>query len=236
MMEGELNHLERKVEDARARLNANLDRLRDPETFVRFKSDLLSEVHHSKDEWVQRGTDTFKTGARRILDEVKDRAAANPMAAVAIGAGLLWHFAKHPPITTLLVGAGVFGLIRTDPRYPAAGAETVSRAGELAGTMKEAVQQKAAEFLSGAGDAIENGADVAGTVTEQIGEWAGQARDTAEEFISNLAAGTHDLARRASQIVNRVAPDEGERDTLLLGAAAVALAAAVGIAYHRRTD
>jgi hypothetical protein len=193
---------------------------------------MLNEVRHSKDEWLERGTDSLKTAARHVLDEVKDRAAANPIAAVAIGAGLFWHFAKHPPITTLLVGAGVFGLMRTDTRYPAAGSETVRRAAELSGTMKEALVEKVADLRSGASAAVEQASDIAGTVTEQVGEWADQARDTAAVAATNLATGTQDLARRTSQVVNL----EGERDTLLLGAAAVALAAAVGIAYQRRVD
>ena len=45
-----------------------------------------------------------KDGAQRLFTELKDRAAANPVAALAIGAGLAWRLVHRPPIATLLVG------------------------------------------------------------------------------------------------------------------------------------
>ena len=51
MTSGELNRLEREVEEARHRLTADLDRLRAPDTFSSFKDDLVSEARNAKDEW-----------------------------------------------------------------------------------------------------------------------------------------------------------------------------------------
>jgi hypothetical protein len=45
---------------------------------------------------------------------------------------------------------------------------------------------------------------------------------------------TTSLAERASEFVHDVAPDPGTRDKLLLGAATLAVTAAVGMAYQRR--
>jgi hypothetical protein len=42
------------------------------------------------------------------------------------------------------------------------------------------------------------------------------------------------MAARASQTLRDAVPDQDERDAYLLGAAALAVAAAVGIAYQRR--
>ena len=52
MTSGELNRLEREVEEARHRLTADLDRLRAPDTFSSFKDDLVSEARNAKDEWI----------------------------------------------------------------------------------------------------------------------------------------------------------------------------------------
>jgi len=56
------------------------------------------------------------------------------------------------------------------------------------------------------------------------------ARDTMTQ-IADLS-----VADRASHRLRDTIPDRDDRDTYLLGAAALAVAAAVGIAYHRRAQ
>ena len=216
MTSGELNRLEREVEEARHRLTADLDRLRAPDTFSSFKDDLVSEARNAKDEWTQR-----------LIEEVKNRAAANPIATAAIGAGLLWHLVRHPPITSLLVGAGVFSLIRTDPDQPSVAAGMISQAGDMALTVTE----KVAELRS---DATEVTAEFAGSAKEKVSKWTAQSRDAARDGISNVTSTAEDLTGRVTQVVGEVINDDRARDGLLLGAATVAIAAAVGLAYQRR--
>ncbi|MGB8755431.1 MAG: hypothetical protein WCD26_07380 [Pseudolabrys sp.] len=218
MTSGELNRLEREVEEARHRLTADLDRLRAPDTFSSFKDDLVSEARNAKDEWTQR-----------LIEEVKNRAAANPIATAAIGAGLLWHLVRHPPITSLLVGAGVFSLIRTDPDQPSVAAGMISQAGDMALTVTE----KVAELRS---DATEVTAEFAGSAKEKVSKWTAQSRDAARDEISNVASTAEDLTGRVSQVVGEVINDDRARDGLLLGAATLAIAAAVGLAYQRRAS
>ena len=218
MTSGELNRLEREVEEARHRLTADLDRLRAPDTFSSFKDDLVSEARNAKDEWTQR-----------LIEEVKNRAAANPIATAAIGAGLLWHLVRHPPITSLLVGAGVFSLIRTNPEQPSVAADMISQAGDVA----LSVTEKVAEWRS---DATEVTAEFAGSAKEKVSEWTAQSRDAARDGISNVTSTAEDLTGRVTQVVGEVINDDRARDGLLLGAATLAIAAAVGLAYQRRAS
>jgi hypothetical protein len=231
MSTGELNRLEREVEDARNRLTADLDRLRAPDTVSSFKSALVNEARNAKDEWIGKTQDAARDGARRLFEEVKNRAAANPVATAAIGAGLLWHLVRHPPITSLLVGAGVFSLIRTNPQQPSVAADMISQAGDVA----RSVTEKVSDWSSNATEAAARTGELAESVREKVGEWTAQSRDAARDAISNVTSSAEDLTGRATQVVSQVIQDDRARDGLLLGAATLAIAAAVGMAYQRRS-
>jgi gas vesicle protein len=213
------------------------------------------------------------------LDEIKARAAANPIAALAIGAGLAWRLARHPPIATLLVGAGLWGLLKTDPHQRYAGADFVARTGEFAGAVKETVSEKIesvsemvdelsrSELATKAGelgssvkqkagelsDAVrEKAGELSGTVREKAGQLGGTVREQAGEFREQVGAWrsrtgqfASDAAADASITANSWAKDGSrlvsaavhevreDRDAYLLGAAALAIAAAIGISYQR---
>jgi hypothetical protein len=231
MAQKELNQLERDVEDARERLSGNLQRLRSPATISGFKDALWEEVDESRDQLVAKTKETVdelvvkakesvdelvvktKEGAGelvattqeavrdrawRFLADIKERAAANPAAALAIGAGLAWRLARKPPIASMLVGAGVVGLMRTNPQKSYPGAEMASQVGDLAVAAREKVEQ-----------------------------WSSDA----EEAVWQVA---RVATNRGSETVYGIVQDVKERDKYLLGAAAVALVAAVGIATQRR--
>jgi uncharacterized protein YjbJ (UPF0337 family) len=232
MNTGELNRLEREVEEARNRLTADLDRLRAPDTLSSFKSDLVKEARDAKDEWIGKTKDAARDGAQRLFEEVKNRAAANPIATAAIGAGLLWHLARHPPITSLLVGAGLFSLIRTNSQQPSVAVDMISQAGEVA----RSVREKVSDWSSSATEAAGRTAEFAGSARERIGEWTTQPRDAAREAISKVASTTDNLTGRVTQAVGEVIHDDRSRDGLLLGVATLAIAAAVGVAYQRRAS
>jgi len=104
MSAAELNALERDVEQARARFADDLARLRSPTNLARLKNDLWADVRETKDELVDKAKDAAKDGAQRLAAELKARAAANPLATIAIGAGLAWRLVHRPPIATVLVG------------------------------------------------------------------------------------------------------------------------------------
>ena len=76
----ELKRLERDVAQARARFVGDLTRLRSPENFARFKDDLWAEARETKDDLVDKAREAAEDGAQRVLTELKERAAANPLA------------------------------------------------------------------------------------------------------------------------------------------------------------
>jgi hypothetical protein len=119
MTAANLNALEQDVEQARARFANDLAQLRSPTNLTRFKDDLWAEARETKDELLEKGKEAAKDAVQRLAAELKDRAAANPAAALAIGAGLAWRLFNRPPIATALVGMGLYSLLRTTPRNEA---------------------------------------------------------------------------------------------------------------------
>ena len=249
MTKAELDVLERDVEDARGRLRLDLARLRAPGTMERMKDDVTGRV-----------TGAAQDTAYWILDEIKARAAANPVAALAIGAGLAWRFIHRPPIATLLVGAGLMALFKTNPRERYVGADFVERAGEFAGTVKETVSEKIDELshselaaraselsgtvkeLSGtvkekagelSGAVAAKASELGGTVRETVGQWSARTGEFASEAAAEASSAANSLARDSRRVAAAVNED---RDAYLLGAAAIALAAAVGISYQRSAN
>jgi len=245
-----LNAIERDVEQAREKFAGDLARLRSPDILASFKDDLSA----AKDDLVERTAEAAKDGAQRVFNDLKDRAAANPAAAVAIGAGLAWHLARHPPIATLLVGVGVVSLLRTSPWQPSAQSSTagydeglkLDRGNSTGGNalssrahkFAETARQKVREWSTDAGDVVnesltqltDKAASAAERASDVVQEASAMAHETAGEIANKAAA----MAQRASSIAREFTPEQDVRDKLLLGAATLALTAAIGIAYQRR--
>ena len=70
----------------------DLARLRSP----RLKEDLWAEARDTKNEVIERTKEAAKDGMPDIVTDLKGRAAANPVAALAIGAGLSALTATRP--------------------------------------------------------------------------------------------------------------------------------------------
>src|SRR6267378_1441882 len=223
MTKAELDVLERDVEDARGRLRLDLARLRAPGAMERMKDDVTERVSGA-------AQDT----AHRVLDEIKARAAANPVAALAVGAGLV-------------------ALFKTNPQERYVGADFVERAGEFAGTVKETVSEKIDELshselaaraseLSGTvaakaselgGTVRQKAGEMSGTVKETVGQWSARTGEFASEAAAEASSAANSLTRDSRRVAAAVNQD---RDAYLLGAAAIALAAAVGISYQRSAN
>ena len=247
-----LDKLERDVAHARGRFADDLARLRSPDNLARFKDDLWAEARETRDDLVDKAKEAAQDGAQRMLAQLKERAAANPLATAAIGAGLAWRLIHRPPIATLLIGAGLFRLLRTpvpqrsgesymglrdeDPAWRTAGnGDLAQRATDMA----SAVTDKVKDWSAGAQDAARTAAtqiaDKAASVAESASQTLHDVGATARETFVQAREGAESLAERASVSVQQAMPDREDRDKLLLGAAAIAVAAAVGIAYQRRT-
>src|SRR5687767_10900425 len=118
MSDPSLHQIEREVEAARAKLAGDLATLRSPATYSEFTSDLKSEALEMKDALVDKAKSSVQSTFENFVDDMKARAAANPAATLAIGAGVAWRLIQHPPIATALIGAGLYSLFRTAPLQP----------------------------------------------------------------------------------------------------------------------
>jgi hypothetical protein len=242
MSSADLNALEREVELTRAKFADDLARLRSPENLARFKEDLWAHAREKKDG---------------IVADWKARAAANPLAVAALAAGIGWRLFSRPPIATLLVGLGLVGLLRTSPSpEDYANAEDLfdpsrwpARAGDMADTAQQKVQEWGAQASQAARDAARDaGAQIAETAasvkeraSDALREAGGiararlhDARDTARLKMSEFAEDAASVSGHTSARIRAAIPDDADRDTLLLGAAALAVNDAFGIAIQRR--
>jgi hypothetical protein len=221
-----LSKLEVEVEEARDKLARDLTLLRSPQTYREFTSGLKSDT---------------QSVAQRVLADVKARAAANPTAALAIGAGIAWRLFKHPPIATALIGAGVLSLWRTSSvRVEKEDYLTTAqqRLGEQVSEAAETVKDYAAETVT---SAQEKASDYAQAARQKIQGLAASAAEEAAKRIEHAReAAKHipdqavDAAQRARSQFDRAINDEGVRDQVLLGVAGLAVVAALGVAYQRQ--
>jgi hypothetical protein len=224
MARAELDRLEGDIHEARQRLKSDLEVLRAPGTFSSFKDQLLAEARQSGDDAITNAKAGATSWSERLFAEIKERAAANPVAVGAIAAGIGWRILRKPPITTMLVGYGLYSLYQTRPGQLAPGAETVYHAADAAVAAKEQVQQWSRE-ATGSVQAL------AASGSESARHWGADVGATVAEATGSLQA----VAMRGSQSVHNMAMDQQVRDKVLLGAAAVSLTTALGLAWLRRT-
>ena len=259
MSEPSLQELERDVAAARERLAGDLAVLRSPATFSDFKDDLKQEALGTKDKLIDNAKSAATSSIQGIIDDLKAKAAANPAATLAIGAGIAWRLIQRPPIATALIGAGLFSLLRTST--PADGASTDA---EHFARAKERLREQTTEV---AGVVKEHAAAMAESAKEKAQEWGDQAGTAAQQFAANLQKKGAAVADQASHAFGAARRDTSakalhtaadlrqtasdatgaamdmskrlrvsDRDKLLLGAAGFAVTAALGLAIQRRAN
>lgn len=253
-----LNQLERDVEAARAKLASDLATLRSPITAAEFTDSLKQEAVEAKDALLDKAKKSVQSSIELLMQDIKARAAANPTAALAIGAGVAWRLIRQPPIATALVGAGLVSLFRTPParvngeaagdyfshaktRFLEQASEYAEVAKEKAETLGETVWEKTAETAVDIKDRLQESTAQAASVASEAGKNT-QARAHAmwNETIETLgqAAGATPFSATsgAGHAVNEPLPRNKEegRDKLLLGTAGLAVITALGIACQRR--
>ena len=266
MPQPNLRELEKEVEAARAKLAGDLATLRSPSTAAEFTESLKQEAFEAKDALLDKAKTSIQSSIESMIEDVKARAAANPTAALAIGTGLAWRLIRHPPIATVLVGAGLLSLFRTQPALlhgrsredylsyaksrlveqaseaadvakekAAALGETVSeKAAETAADIKDRVQDMTAQATSAASDAAERAKERASAMWDETAatlERAGQSTRSKASTGMSRASDTLDQAWVSAQSSMN---DAEARDRVLLGAAGLAVVAALGIACQRR--
>ena len=255
MSERTLNQLEREVETARARLANNLSTLRSPATYSEFREDVKVEVIHTKDALLQQARAVTQSTAQAVITDIKAKAAANPGAALLIGAGLAWRLIRHPPVSTALVGAGLFSLFQTTPapytgfgepdylaqakdnlsdQISAVASDAKQRLGDAAVTLSQQVsdfgQVASDNFHEKKAKVQDSMRGVAENATKMVQSAAERSYGRIEDIASRSAATADNFSSVAQTAVVR----EEVRDKVLLGAAGVAVLAALGMAYERR--
>lgn len=248
---------EREVEAARAKLAADLKILSSPRTFSEFTNNLKADATNLKDEAIAKVKSIAESAVQTVLEDIKARAAANPAAVLAIGAGIAWRLIRHPPVATALIGAGLYSLFRTAPAPQTRGDESfLSQARDrlrvqvtdFASTTKDQAQElgetiadKAAELTS---SMAESASALSHATADKIAETASAATGRAKQWSETAQTAVGEWSQEAKDaIVGQQAqqswspslqPTQPSRDTMLLSVAGVAVAAAMGIALQRR--
>lgn len=238
MSDMSLNIHEHEVENARAKLTADLAVLCSRRTVATFTDDLKQEALDTKDA---------------LWEKLKARAAANPAAMLAIAAGLGWRLMSRPPIASALIGLGLFSLWRTpgaplDKRsgFFRQSAQSLRAQGEDLAT---AAGGMAADLASQATDTVSvKGTEAWEAAKAKVQEWnqqAGarlddvrlQAKTAGDAVVDGLRRQQHDLRDEllhATAAAKESLRDDDTRNTVLIGIAGVAIAAALGIACQKR--
>jgi hypothetical protein len=181
MIEPSLNQLEREVEASRTKLASDLSTLRSPE----FTENLKQEAIDYKDALLDKAKTKAQSSMESLIEDVKARAAANPAAALAIGACIAWRLIRHPPIATALVGAGLISLFRTPPARPNGQApadylvHAKTRLREQASAAADVAQDKAAALSETVAEKV---TESAGRMKERVQDLSAQARSAATNF------------------------------------------------------
>jgi hypothetical protein len=232
MSRAELDRLEGDVREARQRLKSDLEVLRGPGTFSSFKDELVAEARQSGAHAMDQAKAGATNWSERLIADIKERAAANPIAVGAIAAGIGWRILRKPPVTTMLVGYGLYSLWQTQPGTLAPGAEAVYRAADAAVAAKEQVQQwgkEAGETLSQASGSVET---LATSVSDRARRLGADVGTRVGEATSSVQA----MATSGSRSVHGIAVDQQQRDKMLLSAAAIAITTALGLTLLRRAQ
>jgi hypothetical protein len=188
---------EREVEAARAKLAADLAILSSPRTFSEFTNDLKADATNLKDDAIEKVKSSAQSAVQNLLEDIKGRAAANPAAVLAIGAGIAWRLVRHPPITTALIGAGLYSLFRTTPAArPQSNESFLSQA-------RDRLRVQVTDFSSAAKDQAQ---EFGATITDKTSELASRMTEsvsalsqTAADKITETASAATDRAKQWSE-------------------------------------
>jgi len=245
MSDPSVNKLQHDVERAREKLANNLSRLHEPSTQAEFTRALKEEAISAKDLLIEKTTSKVRSTFEDLVATLKGKAAANPAAALAIGAGIAWRLYQRPPIATALIGTGLISLLRTAP------AATNGQAGDYlsdaAGRLSEQVSDLGETIKEEAVAAVDTIKDqtaiLAKSANERVGELADQAQGLVQHTAGNAGAHAASMAEQVSGVAEEVLRpmqnalgDQESRDKLLLGLAGTAVVAALGIALQRRLN
>jgi hypothetical protein len=211
-----LNQCERDVEQARSKLAQDLATLRSPATFSSFTNTLKHEALDTRDAVIAQAKDAVQSKLTDLVEDLKAKAAANPAAALTIGAGIAWQFIRNPPIATALIGAGLFSLWRTSAFHANGhGNDYYLQRG------KERLKEQVADFGSSAMDVASDVGKTVSSKTEEaidvakdkIQGWSREAADSAAAAGSAIKAQAESVASTARRAIQDVSDQAGNVTT-----------------------
>jgi hypothetical protein len=97
------------------------------------------------------------------------------------------------------------------------------------------VTHQVSEFADAAKEKVQQWSSAAGQAAS-VAHQASNALDDARESVADVPGMAGEKVHRASSKVHDVLGDQNSRDKILLSAAGLAVAAALGIAYQRRAN
>jgi hypothetical protein len=244
-----LHDHETEVEQSRTKLTQDLAVLCSSATLTAFTDDLKKEAFVTRDA---------------LWEKIKARAASNPAAVIAIGTGLAWRIFQRPPISSALIGVGLFSLWKTTPRtaYDATGrrldyiqhskeslkeqaGQAFAAAANVADKAQEAATAKGTEVWESAKGKMQEWQEGAGRV---VGDTTSKLKSSGESILGKVKASGGDLLEDMhakehhlrdqmgglAAIAAQKLRDDDTRNNLWLGIAGAAIAAALGIACQKR--
>ena len=204
MTDTSLRGYELDVERARSKLAADLATLRSPATFSAVTDQFKHHAIDAKDAMVEHARSSVQSTVNGWVEDLKAKAAANPAAVLAIGAGIAWRLVRNPPIATALVGAGLFSLLRTqastvfrgaDHDYFQEGKERLKeQASDLASAAKDAAVDAGEVVAARTADAVDA---VKATAQAKVQEWSAGAGEAIESAGSSLRSEFQSVAEEA---------------------------------------
>jgi hypothetical protein len=257
-----LSALEAEVEAARARLSDSLQNLTRPSISEAVKHDIRTYADTIKDEVVEKISTTreqlvssareaARRRAHKLSDALRDRAAANPLALILLGAGLGWRLYHRPPVATLLMGAGAASLLMNSSRRAARHFDEFHNPyrgdhpgtyvpGGVAGYGYPIEEQPPAPGIR---ERAEQLSDLAARVSDKAGNIAARVSHAADAGRARVAEAASEVRREAEHYgaaARREFAEHGSRYGVLLGAIGLSLAAiavgAVRVAAARNSE
>jgi hypothetical protein len=206
--DSDLQRLEREAEHARARLQVTIAEIKDPQTIenakkevtdhaVKLKDQVVDYIMGAKDDALGQMRDTRQRQTSEFSRKLQRTAIENPIPVLLIGAGIGWHLYKKPPITTALLAAGAYGLVKN---WNGSQDERLWR---------DPYGPNASGYVPGgvAGYGYDDTSDVAG-VTERVKTAAAHVAYQAEDALTSaretIAGARQSAGDMASQTVDRV--------------------------------
>ena len=207
-----LDDLERDVARARVRLADDIARLRDPRAMEQAKAELMVRANDYKDRLAEKVGDAASQRAQGLAETLVQRAQDNPAAVAVMGAGLAWRLWKHPPVATLLLGAGLASLLAGRGETGASGSEG------LLGRVREV--NRATHAIG------DRAADIAADLAQQARGLGDQAATSLTHAADRTAVAVADLNDRQGEALRE--------NPVAMSVAAMALGAALAVALRRR--